>query len=104
MCKRKKRIKERWYELGHKRCHYCCRQLNYVSGHKNSATVEHMVPKSQGGTLDIVNCLVVCSECNSKRASKNFRGYVTGSRLPRKEWLFTKYKEAFEYYARTSRL
>ena len=102
MCKRKKRIKERWYELGHKRCHYCCRQLNYVSGYRNSATVEHMFPRSQGGTLAIVNCLVVCKECNEKRGNKKFVDFV--NKAPRREWLLSKALEAKKHYARTGRL
>lgn len=99
MCKKKRRIKERWFELGYKRCHYCCVQLNYSSGFPNSATVEHIVPKSQGGTLAFVNTLVVCDTCNTKRKAKSFLHYTSGSRLPRLDWLHLKYEQAKEYYS-----
>lgn len=100
MCKRKKRIKEKFYSLGHSRCHYCCRQLNYSSGFRNSATVEHIIPKSKGGTLALKNCLVVCAECNTKRADKDFIGFVTGSKFPRQGWLKSKHVEAGKFYGR----
>jgi len=98
MCKRKNSIKKYFFSLGHKRCHYCCIQLNYYYGYKNSATVEHIIPKSKGGTLRKVNCLVVCKTCNEKRKNKNFKDFVSGSRFPRREWLFDKYNKALEVY------
>ena len=97
MCNRKNAIKIRYYNLGHKRCHYCCRQLNYKSGHKNSATVEHIIPKSKGGTLAQANTLVICSECNRKRGHKDFLSFVSGSRFPRLGWLKDRLKTAKEH-------
>ena len=94
MCKRKEKIKALYYSLGHKRCHYCCVQLNYAQGFKNSATVEHIILKSKGGTMAQKNLLIVCNQCNSKRGNKSFIGFVTGSRLPRQEWLKSKYEKA----------
>jgi len=96
MCKKKLSRKEHYYKLGHTRCHYCCVQLNYTSGHKNSATVEHIIPKSRGGTLRLSNCLIVCKTCNEKRSNKDFRGFVTGSQFPRQKWLLGKYETAKE--------
>ena len=98
MCKKKLMTKLKYFKLGHKRCHYCCVQLNYSSGFKNSATIEHIVPRSKGGGLAQINSLVVCQKCNKRRADKNFVGFVTSSRFPRKDWLISKYKKAEEYY------
>jgi 5-methylcytosine-specific restriction endonuclease McrA len=94
VCKRKQARKQHYYNLGHTRCHYCCVQLNYAAGHKNSATVEHIIPKSKGGTLRESNCLIVCKTCNGKRKNKDFKGFVSGSRFPRRDWLFGKYEKA----------
>mgnify|MGYP003650142423 FL=1 len=91
---RNKSIKARYYKLGHKRCHYCCIQLNYAAGHKNSATVEHIIPKSSGGTLSKENTLVVCHTCNQKRGSKDFLSFTMGSRFPRSLWLKAKLRDA----------
>ena len=97
MCKRKKKIREYWYGLGYKRCHYCCIQLNYTSGFRNSATIEHLVPHSMGGTLARKNCLVVCSTCNRRRQDTPLERFVRG--LPRECWLLQKYEEAKAYYS-----
>lgn len=98
MCQRKEVVKQKFFALGHKRCHYCCIQLNYASGFKNSATVEHIIPRSQGGTLAQANLLVICKTCNEKRQDKNFRDYVMGCELPRKEWLVSKFVVAQRFY------
>ena len=72
--------------------------MTEAHGYKNSATIEHIVPKSKGGTLRKDNCLVVCDSCNRKRSSKHFKSYVAGSRLPRIQWLFSKYELAISNY------
>lgn len=61
-----------WYNLGQRRCHCCGVQLNWCGDFKNSATIEHLVPKSQGGTLAIPNVLVVCGDCNKARKNKDY--------------------------------
>ena len=94
MCKRKQKRKIYFYSLRHTRCHYCCVQLNYAQGFSNSATVEHIIPKSKGGTLRIENTLIVCKTCNAKRGDKDFLGFITGSRLPRQDWLKSKLDRA----------
>jgi 5-methylcytosine-specific restriction endonuclease McrA len=73
-------------------------QLNYATKLKNSATVEHIIPKSKGGTLAVENVLVVCSTCNLQRGNKPFIGFVTGCKFPRQEWLKSKYYAALDYY------
>lgn len=51
-------------------CHYCggtmsSPQLNLP----DSATVEHIVPKSMGGNRTLSNIVVVCKSCNGKRGN-----------------------------------
>lgn len=99
MCKKKLATKVKYHNLGHKRCHYCCVQLNYAQGFDNSATIEHMIPKSKGGTLAQVNSLVACQKCNKRRGAKDFVGFVTGSRFPRQSWLLSKFRSAEAHYS-----
>lgn len=49
------------------KCCWCGRETTEVSGKKNSATLEHIVPRCQGGTDDPDNLAMACSRCNSKR-------------------------------------
>lgn len=94
------RVKLKWYTLGHKRCAYCCCQLVYQNGQKNSATVEHIIPKSQGGTYNIKNCLMACKLCNNTRGNTDFLFWVSKNNFPRKEWLAKKHVEATEFYTK----
>ena len=45
------------------RCFYCD---DYHNIHK--LTVDHIIPKSKGGTNDITNLVPSCHQCNSKKA------------------------------------
>ena len=89
-----------WYQLGQRRCHCCSKQLNWdsTSSHKNSATVEHMVPASKGGTYHAINILIICSACNNARGNKDWFEWIENGNFPKKEWLITKYSRAVEFY------
>lgn len=87
-----------WYRLGQRRCHCCGTQLNWTGEYKNSATVEHMVPASKGGTYHMVNTLVVCWLCNTARGDKDWIEWVDSNNMPKKEWLIDKYLESVEFY------
>jgi 5-methylcytosine-specific restriction endonuclease McrA len=95
-----KRFKKRvqWFQLGQRRCHCCGVQLNWAQGFDNSATVEHMVPDSQGGTFHDVNLLITCRSCNNKRDNTDWIDFVTVNKLPKSEWLIKKYLVAVEFY------
>jgi hypothetical protein len=75
-----------------------CRPLLYTGqdATPNLATVERIIPGSQGGTYRLENTLVVCYSCNQKRGNKRFQNFVSGSRFPRREWLMKKYEEALK--------
>lgn len=88
-----------WYQLGQRRCHCCGLQLNWAQGHKNSATVEHLVPASYGGTYHSENIIITCSKCNERRGNKDWIYWVTKNNFPKKEWLIKKYINAVEFYA-----
>lgn len=39
-------------------------------------TVEHLVPRSEGGKTNLTNCVAACLECNDKRANKKIKDFV----------------------------
>ena len=59
-----------------KTCHWCKRQTLYDAnsrtGHgrqrPRSATIEHVIPLSEGGTWDKKNLVLACRKCNKTRA------------------------------------
>lgn len=53
------------------KCCYCGCDCVETPLKKNSATLEHVIPESQGGTLDMNNVVMACYKCNNKRAAMN---------------------------------
>ena len=43
-------------------CQYCSKLLN-----KQSATIDHVIPRSQAGETSWKNCVISCTECNRKK-------------------------------------
>jgi len=95
-----KRFKKRveWFQLGQRRCHCCGVQLNWAQDFNNSASVEHMVPQSKGGTLHDVNVLITCRGCNNKRGTKDWIDFISENDIPKSDWLIKKYLMAVEFY------
>lgn len=87
-----------WYDNGQRRCHCCCVQLNWTGNYKNSATIEHMIPKSRGGTLEAINILIMCYRCNAARGNIDWIEWITTSKPPKAEWLIQKYLDAVQFY------
>ena len=46
-------------------CQYCG---NHVG--KNTATVDHVIPRSKGGKTDYLNCVTSCKSCNNKKGNR----------------------------------
>ena len=44
-------------------CHYC---------HRDANSVDHVVPRSHGGTDDLDNLVACCSSCNSSKGDRFF--------------------------------
>jgi 5-methylcytosine-specific restriction endonuclease McrA len=87
----------RSYDMGQRRC-YCGVQLSYQPGQPNSATFEHMVPKSQGGTRERFNGMVICFRCNNSRGNMCWLKWMKKNNPPKKEWLIQKYLNAVQEY------
>ena len=47
-------------------CQYCEKKLS-----KESATIDHIVPRSKGGSTTWENCVICCSDCNTKKGNKS---------------------------------
>jgi HNH endonuclease len=49
-------------------CHWCGDRMVVDQHCRAMATLEHLTPKSQGGTNDLRNLAVACADCNEGRA------------------------------------
>lgn len=64
------------------RCYYCNSSVNLPTRGKarqlpRTATLDHIIPQSQGGELDpSVNCVVACLSCNSDRGDRDARLFM----------------------------
>lgn len=57
------------------KCCFCGCYMTEVAGVKNSVTVEHVVPKSMGGTDDMANLAASCYRCNKNRGTKDINEF-----------------------------
>ena len=63
----KKVVRKKLSETQNHRCCYCgCR---FTESGPKKATIEHVLPKSLGGSNHVANLVVACLECNGKRGS-----------------------------------
>jgi len=54
------------------KCHYCLKTLKESSGWH----VEHMQPKSLGGSDDLENLVAACASCNLEKSSMTAQDYI----------------------------
>lgn len=62
------------------RCTYCCTELTYELGLAHTATVDHRIPRSRGGTYDRNNLVAACHRCNQAKGAMSeaeFREYLS---------------------------
>lgn len=60
-------------------CYWCNVPMNY-----SQATLEHLIPKSQGGKLEKENIRLACRECNQQRKTLPASEFVNSEYLHRK--------------------
>lgn len=46
-------------------CQYCGKSLS-----ASAVTIDHVLPRAQGGVTSFVNCVVACQACNNKKADR----------------------------------
>ena len=46
-------------------CQYCSKKLNRID-----ATVDHIIPRSKGGSTSWTNVVIACESCNRKKGNK----------------------------------
>jgi 5-methylcytosine-specific restriction endonuclease McrA len=56
-------------------CFYCNTRLNF-----ETATIDHLIPKSQGGSDNLDNLVLACHECNIGKGAKSLNEFI-GSKL-----------------------
>jgi 5-methylcytosine-specific restriction endonuclease McrA len=70
-----------------KRDHYTCQYCGAQPG-AESITVDHVVPRSQGGASSWTNCVAACLRCNARKADRTPEqaGLRLRKRPSRPEW------------------
>jgi len=53
-------------------CHYCGKALPL----KSSACLDHVVPRSKGGSDDPDNLVVACKRCNTQKGNSDLGVYI----------------------------
>lgn len=60
------------------KCFYCEIGLDLTTTNReNSATVDHVVPKSKEGKKDIFNSVAACRDCNGAKSNQPFIMFYT---------------------------
>jgi 5-methylcytosine-specific restriction endonuclease McrA len=70
-----------------KRDHYICQYCGIQPGGE-AITIDHVVPRSQGGTSSWTNCVAACDACNARKADRTPEqaGMRLRKRPVRPEW------------------
>jgi CRISPR/Cas system Type II protein with McrA/HNH and RuvC-like nuclease domain len=58
-------------------CRYCDQKLTLQTGnHKDFATIDHVIPKSDGGSDDYHNLTIACKSCNEQKGSLSVEEFL----------------------------
>jgi len=80
---RKAYDKSRLAEVQRWRCCWCLCEMRGEQGFKNSATIEHITPRSCGGIDHVTNLAVACSRCNNRRGSIPWEEFLQAVEMSR---------------------
>lgn len=64
-------------------CMYCGRDMR--SCEPNELTLDHLIPRSEGGGNDATNLVTACKRCNSSRGLRSYVKFAPGGSLDRIE-------------------
>lgn len=77
--RRKRNATKRLFHEQGGRCYYCNEPMLLTKSYKplKRATLDHIVPLSQGGAFaPTANCVAACSSCNGKRGTGDARLFM----------------------------
>jgi hypothetical protein len=63
-------------------CCWCGCDATHLRGKSNSATVEHIIPRSKGGSDDMENLAMACERCNTRRGVTDIDVFMSGKGNP----------------------
>lgn len=78
------------YERDNWECAYCGQGPRDARNMKQARvvlTLDHLVPRCEGGDNSTANLVTACQRCNSSRQEKSWREFATGGAIDRIEWL-----------------
>ena len=52
------------------RCEYCGEQVDFTGTGDRQATIDHVLPRSQGGTDVLANLKLACKACNQDKGAQ----------------------------------
>ncbi len=81
MSKGKRRRVRRLSEAQNHRCCYCGCPVEPVWGLANSATLEHVIRRADGGPSHQGNLVVACAGCNNRRGNQDAYDYAAAIAL-----------------------
>ncbi len=55
-------------------CQYCAADLHHVA--PEIITLDHIVPRSKGGTNSTTNLMTACKTCNSTRGNRCYKAFA----------------------------
>ena len=68
---KKKFRKDKLFEFQDGRCFWCQEKMFLGKNNPNSATIDHLVPRSKGGRNFESNYVIACHECNVSRGARS---------------------------------
>ncbi len=75
MSHRKAKLRELFEEQSGK-CAYCQTNMTLTLGRPNTATKEHVIPKSKFKISDTFNLVAACSTCNSLKSDMPLSKFI----------------------------
>lgn len=102
----KKKVIKHNFKLGQRRCPFTGLQLIYNRVEtgilmQNSATIEHIIPKSKGGTSHSTNVMTISHVANNKRGNTCWIKWIESFNPPKKDYLIERYLEAVLWHMLT---
>lgn len=60
------------------KCCWCGCKTTDERGHPHSNTVEHVIPRSEGGSDEWENLAMACQDCNHRRGTHSVEAFMSG--------------------------